>query len=302
MSGASVAGGPIGAEATLAKAEASGVQLQQEMKAQHIADLRQVSWDKVLAAGQQARLRFGPSIDGYYLLDTPQHIFEKGQQNDVAVVTGSTANDIGTNVPVRSAKSLAEYRTLAQQSYGAASGEFLKLWPAKDGRSAAHKADEVGRNSGFGLGARNWARMQALTGKSPSYLFMVTRVQPFTPGVKFSDFDPATAGAYHMGDVPYFLGTYDAFNLFRTTRNWTDLDRSLSDRMQDVIVTFARTGNPNTPAVKFVRYDPNNEQRTDFGDTISVEKLNSRGLDFLLAHPPAPAPAPASEQRPRQTF
>jgi para-nitrobenzyl esterase len=301
MSGASVDGGPIGAEATLAKAETTGVQLQAAMKAEHISDLRKVSWDKVLAASQQAKLRFGPSIDGYYLPDTPQHIFEKGQQSDVPVVTGSTANDIGTNVPLRAATTLAEYRSLARQSYGAAAGEFLKLWPAKDDHGAAREADEVGRSSGFGLGARNWARMQALTGKSPSYLFMVTRVQPFAPGVKFSDFDPATAGAYHMGDVPYFLGTYDAFNLFRTTRNWTELDRSLSNRMQDVIVTFARTGNPNTPAVKFVRYDPKNEQLTDFGDTITLERLNSRGIDFLLTHPPAPA-APAPEQRPRQTF
>jgi para-nitrobenzyl esterase len=302
MSGASVDGGPIGAEATLAKAEANGVQLQEAMKAQHIADLRQVSWDKILAASQQAKLRFGPVIDGYYLPDTPQHIFEMGQQSDVAVVTGSTANDIGTNVPVRAARSLAEYRALAQQSYGAAAGEFLKLWPAKDDEGAAREAEQVGRNSGFALGARNWARMQALTGKSPSYLFMVTRVQPFTPSVKFSDFDPATAGAYHMGDVPYFLGTYDAFNQFRRTRDWSDLDRFLSDTMQDVIVTFAKTGNPSTPAVKFVRYGPNNEQRTDFGDRITLERLNSQGIDFLLAHPPVPAPAQSPEQRPRQTF
>ena len=30
------------------------------------------------------------------------------------------------------------------------------------------------------------------------------------------DFKPENAGAYHMGDVPYFLGTYEAFNQFRT--------------------------------------------------------------------------------------
>ena len=301
MSGASVQGGPADAGGTsLADAEATGVKLQQAMKAEHITDLRGASWDKVLAAAQQARLRFGPSIDGYYLPDTPQHIFAAGRQSDVAVVTGSTANDIGTNVPIRAAKTLPEYRALAQQSYGAQAGEFLRLWPAASDPAAAREADDVGRNSGFGVGARNWARMQALTGKRPSYLFMVTRVQPFSPGVKFSDFDPATAGAYHMGDVPYFLGTYDAFNMFRKTRDWTELDRSLSNNMQDVIVAFAKTGNPNTPAVKFARYDPKNEQRTVFGDTIRIEKLNTRGMDFLLQHPPQQSQAPPN--RPRQTF
>jgi para-nitrobenzyl esterase len=298
MSGSTLRGGPD-TSTSLAQGEAIGLKLQQAMKAQSINDLRGASWDKVLAAAQQAGVRAGPLIDGFYLPDTPQHIFDAGKQSDVAVVTGSTANDIGTNIPIRAAKSLAEYRALAQQSYGQRAADFLKLWPATDDASALREADVVGRNSGFGLGGRSWARMQAMTGKQPSYLFMVTRVQPFTPGGKFSDFDPATAGAYHMGDVPYFLGTYDAFNLFRVTRNWTDLDRSLSDKMQDVIVAFARTGRPNTPSVRFVRYDPKNEQRTLFGDTISIEKLNSRGMDFLLDNPVQQAPQPS---RPRQTF
>ena len=115
-------------------------------------------------------------------------------------------------------------------------------------------------------------------------------MQPFAPGVTFSDFNPATAGAYHMGDVPYFLGTYDAFNLFRTTRNWTAWDKALSNAIQDVIVTFAKTSSPNTKAVTFVRYDPANEMRVDFGDTIRNEKLYTAGLDFIDTVPAAPEP------------
>lgn len=302
MSGSTVSGGPVDARGnSLAAAEANGVKLQQAMKAQGIADLRGASWDKIFAAAQRAGLRFGPLIDGYYLPDTPQHIFEAGRQSDIPVVAGSTANDIGTNVPIRAATTLEQYRALAQQGYGPKAGDFLKLWPARDDASAAREAEQVGRNSGFTLAAWNWARMQAATGKQPSYLFMVSRVQPFTPGVKFSDFDPATAGAYHMGDVPYFLGTYDAFNLFRTTRDWTDYDRKLSDEMQDVILAFARAGNPSTAAVKFVPFDVRRPERTDFGDRISVERLNPAAMDFLLRNPVQQQQARAPN-RPRQTF
>jgi para-nitrobenzyl esterase len=144
-----------------------------------------------------------------------------------------------------------------------------------------HQAEEVGRNSGFTLGARTWAREQTRTGKEPAYLFMLSRVQPFTAGVTFSDFNPAAAGAYHMGDVPYWLGTYEAFNLFRRTRDWSALDRDLSNVMQDVVVAFAKTGNPSTRAAQFTPYAPDNETRVDFGDVIKVEKLNTRGMDFL---------------------
>jgi para-nitrobenzyl esterase len=291
LSGATVRGGPgDGAGTTLKVAEGVGLKLQTAMKAASITDMRSVSSDKVAAAAQQAGVRAGPDIDGYYLPDTVQHIFEAGRQADVPVLTGSTANDIGTTPAIRSAKTLAQYTALATQSYGDKAGQFVSLWPATDDAAATMVADQVGRNSGFALGARNWAKMQTLTGKQPAYLFMVNRVQPFTPGVTFSDFDPKTAGAYHMGDVPYFLGTYETFNMFRKTRDWTALDRNLSEQMQNVIVAYAKTGNPNTPNVKFAKYAPGNEQRTDFGDRITVEGLNTKGMDFLIDTPSANEP------------
>jgi para-nitrobenzyl esterase len=287
MSGTTLKGG-AGAGVPLAQAEGEGVKLQTAMKATSIADMRSFSSDKVTALAQQAGVRAMPDIDGYYLPQDVDAIFAAGQQSDVAVVTGSTANDIGTQVPIRKAQTVAEYKDAAKQMFGDKADQFLKLFPVKNDADARQQADYVGRNSGFAIGARNWVRAQSKTGKQPAYLFMVTKVQPFTPGVTFSDFDPATAGAYHMGDVPYFLGTYEAFNLFRPTRNWTDADRDLSNKMQDSIIAFARTGNPATAAVKFVRWQPANETRVLFGDTISVEKLNSKQMDFLVANPPAP--------------
>jgi para-nitrobenzyl esterase len=296
MSGSTLEGG-AGAGVQLAQAEAQGVKLQQALKAASLADMRGYAPDRLTAIAQQAGVRAGPDIDGWYLPKSTQAIFDAGQQNDVAVVIGSTANDIGTEVPIRAAKSLAEYQALARQSYGDQAPALLDLFPATTDAEARARADEIGRDSGFGLGARSWARAQAATGKAPSYLFMVTRVQPFTPGVAFSDFNPATAGAYHMGDVPYFLGTYEQFNTFRRTRDWTAYDRDLSDKMQDVIVAFARTGDPSTAAVKFTPYSAAHETRVLFGDSISTETLNAPALDFLAKTPaqrPQAPPRPAA--------
>jgi para-nitrobenzyl esterase len=286
MSGATVKGGPADASGTSLKdAEAQGVKLQEAMNAKTLADMRHLSSDRVTAIAQKAGVRPGPDIDGYYLPDSVDSIFRAGKQNDVTVVTGSTANDIGTTPAIRQARDLEQYKQLAAQMYGDKAGEFLTLWPASDDAAAVKQADEVGRNSGFGAAARSLARLQTLTGKQPAYLFMWSRVQPFTPGVMFGDFDPGTAGAYHMGDLPYILGTYEAFNLFRRTRDWTAYDRELSEKVQNVLVAYARTGVPGTLEVTLVKYDPKNEQRVDFGDTITVEKLNGRGMDFLLDTP-----------------
>lgn len=146
--------------------------------------------------------------------------------------------------------------------------------------------DEVFRNS-IPRRLRHMARAQFQTGKQPAYLYLFTRVHPFTPGVAFSDLDPATAGAYHTSDVPYWLGTYNAFNLIRHTRDWTAWDRELSTDMQDVIVEFAKTGKPSISTVEFTAYTPANEVRVTFGDRITVEKLDSKVMEFLLAHPPS---------------
>ena len=255
MSGATVKGGPGDARGTsLADAEALGIKLQEAMKAKTVAEMRHLSSDRVTASAQQAGVRPGPDVDGYFLPDSADSIFRAGKQNDVTVVTGSTAKDIGTTPPIRQAKSLERVQSnWPRQMYGEKAGEFLTLWPASDDAAAVKQADEVGRNSGFGVGARSLAQLQTLTGKQPAYLFMWSRVQPFTPGVVFADFNPGTAGAYHMGDLPYILGTYEAFNLFRPTRDWTAYDRELSEKVQNLLVAYARTGVPSTPAVTLVK-------------------------------------------------
>jgi para-nitrobenzyl esterase len=304
LSGASTRGGPVDAMgATLAQSESMGEKFQQALKAPDLAAMRQISFDKILAAAQQSGIRIGPGIDGWYLPDTVQHIFEAGQQNDVPVVTGSMADDLGTNVPIRAARSLSAYQQAAQTAYGEKAARFLKLWPAQDDASAAAQAEQVGRNSGFGLGAYSWARLQATHGQQPAYLYLFTKVQPFTPGVRFSDFDPATAGAYHMGDVPYVLGTYEAFNLFRKTRDWGQADRKLSDDLQNLVVSYARTGVPAGGAISMVKFDPKDERRTVIDDHTSIEALNTPGLSFLLdapaaSAPPVPAAPPTREARP----
>ncbi len=84
--------------------------------------------------------------------------------------------------------------------------------------------------------------------KAPAYGYFFTRRQPYVVGTSFSDHDPAMVGAYHTGEVPYFLRSLESLNLFRKTREWGTGDRALSDIMSAAIVQFARTGNPGWAA------------------------------------------------------
>jgi hypothetical protein len=57
--------------------------------------------------------------------------------------------------------------------------------------------------------------------------------------------------------------------------------------MSDIVIAFAKTGNPGTPAVKLVRYNAADEQLVEFGDAIRLVKLNTKGLDFIADTPAA---------------
>jgi para-nitrobenzyl esterase len=109
--------------------------------------------------------------------------------------------------------------------------------------------------------------------------------------VVITDMDVKSAGAYHNSDLPFWFGTLDSLNLYRHTRDWTAYDARLSGVMQDVVVAFARTGNPATAAAPIPRYDPRREQRLVFGDEnsgnggASVEALNREQMDFIESHP-----------------
>jgi para-nitrobenzyl esterase len=291
MSGSTIKG-PGSETGTLADAEATGVKLQQALKVDSLAAMRTFSSDKVTSAAQTAALRTGPVVDGYYLPAHTAEIFASGRQHDMPIVVGSTSHDIGTNTDVRRTTTVAEYRAAAATMYGPNADAFLALFPAATDAEVKKVAELVSMASGMGVGARSWARAQVTTGRAPAYLFRFSRTQPYVPGIVFADHDPKTAGAYHTGDVPYWLDTQDAFNMFRKTRNWEGYDRDLAARMSDIVIAFARTGNPSTPAVKMAPYSLADERLVDFGDTIGLVTLDTRALDFIASTPAMPTRPP----------
>ena len=273
---------------SLAAAEAAGMKLQEALQASSLAGMREISNDKVIAAARAANVSARPDVDGYFLPKTPAAIFAAHEQNDVPLVVGWTANDIGTATPIRSAKTLEEYRAAAARMYGAKAEEFLTLFPASNDEEARNQAELAGRFSGFGVDARTWARAQLADGKAPAYLFLYSHPHSYAPGVAIAGLNQATAGAYHMSDTPFWLNTIDSFNLFRQTRAWTPYDRELAGMMSDIVVAFARTGIPATPAAKLIRYDARDEQITEFGDSVKVVQIPGKGLDFLAETPALP--------------
>ena len=231
-------GGMLG-PATQAKAQAQGLALQKELGAASLADLRALPGDKVAAAISP---RDPIVIDGRYVTGTAEQVFAQGQQNDVPVLIGYTRDE--------------SFRPLGQVTDAAALGAAIKarfpgnadaVLAAYGASDPARAAADIARDSTVGLQMGAWAASQQAHGKAPAYVYQFTRRQPYAPGITFNDHDPATVGAYHTGDVPYWLRTRDALNLFRTTRLWEPADIALEGEMSAALLAFARGGVPSSP-------------------------------------------------------
>ena len=294
-----MSGGALGANMGRARplnvAEQWGRELQTILKATSLAALRQLPADRILAM-QGTTGRYGPLVDGWLLPDDPNAIFAAGKQNDVPILIGYT-RDEGFD-PFNQVMTVAEYRAQAER-WGEHASELLRMYPANTDAEARRAALDIARDATLGLQMRTWARAQTTNGKAPVHMYLFSRVHPYAPGVKFADHDPAIIGAYHTGDVPYWLQTLDSLNLFRTTRNWTQYDRELATRMSDVIVSFARTGKPVLSGTDWPAYRSKDERVVELGDSIRVTSLpNSSKIDFLAAHPPR-EPVMGEGARPR---
>ncbi|HRP09755.1 MAG TPA: carboxylesterase family protein [Terricaulis sp.] len=270
--------------------EAEGVRLQQLLGADSIEAMRRLPGDRIVAV--QPQVRFGAAIDGYVLPEPVSATYARGAQNDVPMIMGFTRDE--SNNALSRVQTLADYRAVAHEALGADADEFLRLYPARTDAEARAMGAAAAREGVMGAGMRAWALAQAETGRSPSYLYMFSRVQPYTPGIVFDDHNPATAGAYHTGDVPYWLGTIDALNLFRETRTWTSLDRNLTAAMQDSLIAFARTGNPSTPAMRWPAMNKNSQRLLEIGDTIQQRPINARRFDFMAGRQIASGPRRAA--------
>ena len=146
----------------------------------------------------------------------------------------------------------------------------------------------------------NWARAQAKHSRSPAYAYFFARRQPYAPGITFIDHDPATAGAYHSAEIPYFLKTRESLNLFRRTRIWEDIDVALEEDMTALLLSFARSGEPRSKRVpRWPVFDAAQPRVVSLGEEVQVQEWpNYAALGVLAAPVAAAAPAPHA-RRPR---
>ncbi len=290
-----------GTGTSLADGEKNGLEIQKRLGAANLAEMRNIPADKIIA--QQSENQVGTTvtggirasgvIDGYFMPKPQMDILKAHEFNDVPIIASFNHDEsVGA---LMNAQSIDEYRGIARRMYGADADAFLALYPVNSVAEIKSVGLQVAREGGLEASARNCAALQTQYNKSKAWIDTFSRRHSYAPGVKIADQDVATIGAYHTADIPFWFGTLDAFNLIRTTRAWTPADRDLSEKMMGALIAFAATGNPSTKDVDWPAWSPQNEVKVEFGGAsgkpAEVVKLNTKGLDWLKAHPAQPVSA-----------
>ncbi len=273
----------------LAKGEEQGLALQKALGASGIEAMRDLPGDRVLAIAAGVP-RSPIVIDGSQITGTAEEVFAAHRQNDVPVMLGFTRDERFASLGP--ASTVTEFQAVVRQAFPTTAGQVLQAYPVKDDAGVQRALVDIMRDMSVGSQMYGWASANARYGTQPAYGYFFTRRQPYAPGIAFSDHDPATVGAYHTGEVPYFLRNLESLNLFRQTRNWTPVDYGLRDTMSGLILSFARTG---VPRADWPRFDPKSPKALMLGEEVKViDWPNARALPLLREGRTAPPPAPGA--------
>jgi len=225
----------LGPKFMLANAELDGEKYAAGLNAPTLKELRQVPASKLTGDGGGL---VHAVIEPYVLPLSPYDAFNAGQQNDVALLIGSNAEEARALVDV-SHQTAATFDSDIAKSFGALPPPLLAAYPHATDDEAREARLGLERDLRFGWDMWAWARLQAATGKQPVYYYSFRQRPPFPAGSVYAGW-----GASHFAELWYVFDHLD-----QSPWQWTPGDRRLADEMSSYWVNFARSGNPNGPGL-----------------------------------------------------
>jgi para-nitrobenzyl esterase len=246
----------------------------------NIGDLQRVSWQQILVAQsslEPSLAGFSPVIDGKVL---PHHPFDPTappESADVPVIISTTLEDAAlrlTNFDLDD----AGLKALLKQRYSAKADEIYALYHSSSWNS--NKTPYLLQAQAFtDSGRRNaiaQAERKAALGKAPAYMYIWAYASPGFGG-KF--------GAVHGTDVSASFYNYqDGIGGAGSPQQ-----RDLWTKFASTWVAFAKTGDPNNPAIpKWTAYDATSRATMIFDHNTRLENdPRSEIRQFWDQMPPA---------------
>jgi para-nitrobenzyl esterase len=210
-----------------------GALVREEFGVSNSQELRNISAEELLTTQSN---QSAMTVDGYAIIEQPYLTYEKGNNHEKALLNGFNAKEadaflLGTEATKEN------YEELLAEDLGDYADEMAKLVPADSPARDQHFIIDA---LGDAKGALNIA-YSAIWFSYSHYLWNNYLIEQGVPTYEyyFTKTNDSLSN-YHAGELPYAYG-----NLWRHPGLYDAEDYKLSEIMQQYMVNFAKTGNPN---------------------------------------------------------
>jgi para-nitrobenzyl esterase len=231
------------------KAERVAKSLAARVGADSLEALRAISAEKLQAAmgtHQQPEPFFWPSLDGYFLTESPAAVFEAGRQAPVPLLVGSNSQESHfRNMYGPIAPTPANWTVILTAIFGNDLAEANQFYPGTDSAEITRSAATLANDITVGHSTWRWMDLHRQTGRAPVYFYLFTHPRPpavAAAAAQTEDENPMpSTGAPHRSEIPYVFGNLDSDPRY----GWTREDREVSRMFARYVAQFVKTGNPN---------------------------------------------------------
>ncbi|MES2278119.1 MAG: carboxylesterase family protein [Bacteroidota bacterium] len=227
----------------LADAEQSGVKFAAAVGKTSLADLRKIPADSLLKLADKGH--FPTTVDGYFLPESTETIFETGKQMDVPLLAGWNSAEVGYgNFLGKNPPTLDNYKKALKDAYGERADEVLKMYPAASDADVPQVATDLASDRFIAYATWKFIDIHSKTDGKPVYRYLFARKRPAMVNAPAGWADHSF-GAAHASEIEYALGNLTGDKVYA----WTADDYKTSETMQNYFVNFIKTGNPNGPGL-----------------------------------------------------
>lgn len=231
---------------SLKQAEQQGETFLEKAGITSLAELRGLSADSVLdLASRRGMPIFSPAIDGYFLPESPERIFEEGKQAQVPLLVGWNSAEVPYMALMMGQTLTPEhYQAVLHKLYGNRATEALNAFKDQPTSVLVNSATQLASDRFIVYSTWKWSELQRLHSSQPVYRYLFAKARP--PMVQAtsqsSPWDPAPMkGAAHASEIEYALGNLGYNHVYA----WTTNDHKVSRLMNTYFANFIKTGNPN---------------------------------------------------------
>ena len=253
---------PYGA-VTQADADASGKQLLESKGVMSVAEARALSADS-LQALFPPRGMANVVLDGYFMKESADDVFKKGEQAQVPLLVGWNSQE-GTPMSVlrNQAPTLENYKKAMSATFGDMTDEIFKAYGLEtDADVLSQKSLNLASDLFTGFPTWKWADYHAKTSKQPVYRYKYMHPRPqvsakmgnmvgaLAGGVREmteeekkaeAERPKLPAGAVHSADIEYAMGNLATNEYY----DWQEEDYAISKLFLSYYANFCKFCNPN---------------------------------------------------------